>query len=46
METDIRAAQVELDAVGIMVANKRGTQIPNPLISVINTWKWRQLAVI
>ena len=36
MEADIRAAQVELDAVGMMVENKRGTQIPNPLISVID----------
>lgn len=46
MEADIRAAQVELDAVGMMVENKRGTQIPNPLISVIDTLERRQLAVI
>ena len=46
MEADIWAAQVELDAVGMMVENKRGTQIPNPLISVINTLQRRQLAVI
>ena len=46
MEADIWAAQVELDAVGMMVENKRGTQIPNPLISVINTLVRRQLAVI
>ena len=46
MEADIRAAQVELDAVGMMVENKRGTQIPNPLISVIDTLEGRQLAVI
>ena len=46
MEADIWAAQVELDAVGMMVENKRGTQIPNPLISVINTLERRQLAVI
>ena len=46
MEADIRAAQVELDAVGTMVENKRGTQIPNPLISVIDTLERRQLAVI
>ena len=45
MEADIRAAQMELDAVGMMVENKRGTQIPNPLISVIDTLE-RQLAVI
>ena len=46
MEADIRTAQVELDAVGMMVANKRGTQIPNQLISVIDTLERRQLAVI
>ena len=46
MEADIWAAQVELDAVGMMVKNKRGTQIPNPLISVINTLERHQLAVI
>ena len=46
MEADIRTAQVELDAVGMMVENKRGTQIPNPLISVIDTLERSQLAVI
>ena len=46
MEADIRAAQVELDAVGMMVENKRGTQIPNPLISVFDTLERRQLDVI
>ena len=46
MEADIRAAQVELDAVGMMIENKRGTQIPKPRISVIDTLEWRQLAVI
>ena len=46
MEADIRTAQVELDAVGMMVENKRGTQIPNPLVSVIDTLERRPLAVI
>ena len=46
MEADIRAAQVEMDAVGMMVENQRGTQIPNPLISLIDTLERRQLAVI
>ena len=46
MEADIWTAQVELDAVGMMVESKRGTQIPNPLISVIDTLERRQLAVI
>ena len=46
MEADIRTAQLELDAVGTMVAKKRGTQIPSPLISVIDTLERRQLAGI
>ena len=46
MEADIHAAQVGLDAAGMMVGHKRGTQIPNLLISVIDTLERRQLAVI
>ena len=46
MEADIRAAQIELDAMGMMIENKRGTPIPNPLLSVIDTLERRQLAVI
>jgi len=46
MEAEIRAAQVQLYVLGMMVENKRGTQIPNPLISVIDTLEPRQLAVI
>ena len=37
MEPNIRAAQLKLDAVGIMVENKYGTQISKPLISAIDT---------
>ena len=46
MEPNIRAAQLKLDAFGMMIEDKRGTQIPNPLISVIDTLERRQLAVI
>ena len=46
MEADIRAAQIELDAMGMMVENKRGTPISNSLLSVIDVLKRRQLAVI
>lgn len=46
MEAYIRIEQVELDAVGMVVEKKAGTQIPNPLISVIDTLERRQLAVI
>jgi len=46
MEADIRVAQIELDAMGMMVENKRGTPIPNPFLSVIDMLERRQLAVI
>ena len=46
MEDDVHAAQVELDAAGIMVEDKRGTRIPNQMISVIDTLEQCQLAVI
>ena len=46
MEADIRAAQIELDAMGMMVENKRGTPIPNSLPSVIDVLKRGQLMVI
>jgi len=46
MEVDIRAAQIELDAMGMMVENKRGAPTPNPFLSVIDTLERRQLAVI
>ena len=45
-EAEIRTAQAELDEVGIMVGNKRGSPIPNPLLSIIDTRERRQLAVI
>jgi len=46
MEAGIRTAQAELDDIGMMVENKRGTPIPNPLLSVIDSIERRQLAVI
>jgi hypothetical protein len=36
----------ELDAMGMMVENKRGTPISNSLLSVIDVLNRRQLAVI
>ena len=46
MEADICAAHIELDAIGMMIEKKRGTPIPNPFLSVIDTLERRQLAVI
>lgn len=37
IEADIRTAQTELEDVGMMVENKRGTPIPNPLLLVIDS---------
>ena len=45
MEPDIRAAQIELDAMGMMVENKRGAPITNPFLSLVDTLERRQLAV-
>ena len=46
MEADLRAAQVELDAFGMMVENKRCKQISNRRFSVIDILERLQLAVI
>src|SRR6056297_714180 len=46
MEADIRKHQDTLDRSGVLIQNKRGTFVPNPLISVIDTLERRQLAVI
>lgn len=46
MEADIRNHQSVLDRSGVLIKNQRGTLIPNPLISVIDTLERRQLAVI
>ena len=46
MEADIRAAQIELDAMGMMIENNYGTPIPNPFLSVIDTLERPQLSVI
>jgi hypothetical protein len=32
--------------MGMMIANKRGTPIPNPFLSVVDTLERRQLALI
>jgi hypothetical protein len=46
MEADIRRHQETLDRSGVLIQNKRGTLVPNPLIAVIDTLERRQLAVI
>jgi len=46
MEADIRKHQETLDRSGILIQNKRGTLVPNPLINVIDTLERRQMAVI
>lgn len=46
MEADIRKHQTLLEQQGVIVENQRGTQIPNPLLAIIDTIERRQLAVI
>ena len=46
MEADIRSYQSQVEADGTIVENQRGTQIPNPLLTIIDTVERRQLAVI
>ena len=46
MESDIRKHQETLDKSGVLIQNKRGTLIPNPLLAVIDTLERRQMAII
>lgn len=46
MEADIRKHQKTLDKSGVLIQNKRGTLVANPLLSVIDTLERRQMAVI
>ena len=46
MEADIRQHQLTLDRSGVLIQNKRGTLVPNPLLSVVDTLERRQMAVI
>ncbi len=46
MEADIRKHQAALDRSGVLVENKRGTVVPNPLLAVVDTLERRQLIVI
>jgi hypothetical protein len=46
MEADSREYQHRLETEGVIIENQRGTQIPNPLLTIIDTIERRQLAVI
>lgn len=46
MESDIRQHQETLDRSGVLIQNKRGTLVANPLLAVIDTLERRQMAVI
>ena len=46
MEADIRRHQTSIENEGWIVENARGTQIPNPFISIIDTIERRQMAII
>tara|TARA_R110000824_G_scaffold237909_1_gene426678 strand:+ start:239 stop:586 length:348 start_codon:yes stop_codon:yes gene_type:complete len=42
--SNIREARMTLDMEGITIENQRGTMVPNPLISIIDTWTRTYLA--
>lgn len=46
MESDIRKHQDTLDRSGVIIQNKRGTLVTNPLLNVVDTLERRQMAVI
>ena len=46
MESDIRKHQAALDKTGVLLENKRGTMVANPLLTVIDMLERRQMAVI
>ena len=46
MEADIRKHQDTLDRSGVLIQNKRGTLVANPLLAVIDTLQRQQMAVI
>ena len=46
LEADIRKHQKSLDELGVIVTNDRGTPIPNPLISIVDSLQRQQLAII
>lgn len=46
IEAKIRKHQKELDAMGAIIENQRGTPIENPLFRVIDTLTRQQMAVI
>ncbi len=46
VEADIRKHQEMLDKTGAIIKNDRGTPIPNPLISIIDSLQRQQLAII
>ena len=45
-EADIREHQETLDRSGVLIQNKRGTLVPNPLLAVVDNLERRQLVII
>ena len=43
MEADIREHQSTLDRSGVLIQNKRGTLVPNPILAVVDNLERRQL---
>jgi len=46
LESRMRTHQAELDAIGAIITNDRGTQIENPLFRVLDVLQRQQMAII
>lgn len=46
LESDIRRYQQELDGIGAVITNDRGTPVVNPVLTVIDSLQRQQLALI
>ena len=46
LEADIRRYQQELDGIGAVITNDRGTPVVNPVLTVIDSLQRQQLALI
>ena len=45
-EADIRKHQLDLDVIGAIIKNDRGTCVVNPLVTIIDTLQRQQLSLI
>ena len=46
LESDIRKYQLDLDEIGAIIKNDRGTPVVNPLVTIIDSLQRQQLALM